>query len=121
MPLDLTFINASQTFNFFKENWDEFALMCFSSFQLGVCIRWLEKRYIKDFLIFASVYVPTLVLLGARMLFNTSWPILTGFVVGSSLVFALWQKSARGENEYTDKTASNGFFAVMLSLSLLLG
>ena len=115
MPFDVASI-----INFVKENWDELILLGFVIVQCISCVVMLFQKKFTTLLEPASIYFPALVLLVASLFFNLSWNMLSGYVLGSSLMLSigLW-------NPYYDvgkkgkKVMANGFFTVMICLSLI--
>ena len=118
---DLVSGGAGTFVDFIRGNWDDIILLAFTLVQCFRCIIRLFKRDFSFFFMFAPVYFPALVLLAAGLLYNTSWLLLTGYVVGSSLTMsvALWAYSA--EDNSVGKPMANGFFTVLFCLHLILG
>ena len=107
--------------DFVKENWDELLLLIFTIIQCVWCFIWLKRR---DFYIFftdSAVYFPTLLLLVASLFFNTTWRLLSGYVVGASLVSVVSMVCYFKGGENTKKAILNGLFTVFVALSLILG
>ena len=107
--------------NFLKDNWDEVLLLGFTVIQCLTCIIMLFRRDLPYFLMFAPVYYPALVLLVASLFYNTSWMLLTGYVVGSSLTMSVALWSYGGDEKNVGKAMANGFFTVMICAHLIFG
>ena len=106
--------------NFLKENWDELLLLVFAIVQCVLCFIWLKRREFYIFFTDAPVYFPTLLLLVASLFFNTTWNLLSGYVVGASIVMVVSNLCYNSGGEYTKKAIVNGLFTVWVSLSLIL-
>ena len=121
MAPEIAFMDAGSLVEFLRGNWDDIVLLAFTLIQCFRCIIMLFRRKFGSFFMFAPVYFPALVLLAAGLLYNTSWMLLTGYVLGSSLVmsFALW--SCGGEDKSVGKIMANGFFTVLFCLHLIWG
>lgn len=107
--------------NFVKENWDELLLLIFTIVQCFYCFVNLKDRDFYIFFIYAPVYFPTLLLLVASLFFNLSWRMLSGYVIGASLVTIVTLLCYGKGGEYTKKVIANGLFTVFVCFSLLLG
>ena len=105
--------------NFLKDNWDGVLLLGFTAVQCLLCILTLFQGKIFAALMAGAVYYPAAVLLVGSMFFGESWMMLTGYVVGVSLTYsvALWGV----KDESLSKPMTNGFFTVVLCLSLIFG
>ena len=117
---DLVSGGAGTFVDFIRGNWDDIILLAFTLVQCFRCIIMLFKREFSSFLMFAPVYFPALVLLTAGLLYNTSWMLLTGYVVGSSLTMSVALWGNKSEDDSTGKFMANGFFTVLFCLHLIL-
>lgn len=118
---DLVSGGAGGLLEFLRGNWDDIILLAFTLVQCFRCIIMLFKRDFSAFFMFAPVYYPALVLLCAGLLYNTSWMLLTGYVVGSSLTMSVGLWSYQTEDNSAGKIMANGFFTVLFCLHLILG
>lgn len=118
---DLVSGGAGTFVDFIRGNWDDIILLAFTLVQCFRCITLLFRRKFDLFFMFAPVYFPALVLLTAGLLYNTSWMLLTGYVVGSSLTMSVALWSFKSEDNSAGKIIANGFFTVLFCLHLILG
>lgn len=117
---DLVSGGAGTFVDFIRGNWDDIILLAFTLVQCFRCIIMIFKGKFSSFFMFAPVYFPALVLLTAGLLYNTSWMLLTGYVVGSSLTMSVALWSIKSEDNSTGKFMANGFFTVLFCLHLIL-
>lgn len=117
MTLDVAFM-----VNFAKENWDELALLVFTFVMFIISFAGLFNRNFFGFLEMISVYFPALVFLVAKLFYNTSWMLLTGYVAGSSLALSISFFAVKDDNDKTTaKIKANGIFTAVICLSLIFG
>ena len=119
MTPEIATMDAGSIVDFLKNNWDEVLLLLFTVIQCFTCIIMLFRRKPSYFFMFAPVYYPALALLVASLFYNTSWMLLTGYVIGSSLTMSVALWSYGGDEKNVGKAMANGFFTVMICAHLI--
>ena len=107
--------------DFVIKNRSDLSLLIFIITQCFWCFVCIKKGKIALFFMDAAVYFPALVLLVASLFFNTTWNLLSGYVVGSSLISAVSMICWNDKDKHTIKTIINILFTVWAAFSLILG
>ena len=98
MIFDIASIDIGSMVDFVMKNLEEIGLLIFATVQCFLCTRKLlfskgsfgfVSSKFSSFLWDAMVYYPTLGLVVANLFFNTSWRLLTGYLLGVSLQMLL--------------------------------